>query len=540
MKLGSRDNQTSFATIPDVYTPRSVFDRSHSHKTTMDFDVLVPVYVDEVLPGDTINLKTKHFARLAPQVRPVMDNMYLNWEFFFVPNRLVWDNWEKFMGARTNPADSIDFLIPILQQGSAINNGTIGDYMGLVTEVPIVPEDAPSALPLRAYNLIWNEWYRDQNLQNSVSVPTGNGPDALSTYSLLKRNKKHDYFTSCLPSPQKGAAVTLPLGTSAPVIGIGKITNGSFDLVNQAVRDSRGQTPTYTVASLVRETANNAYAVEGTAATNGFPNIRADLSNATAATINQLRLAFMTQSLLELDMRGGTRYVEILKAHFNVISPDFRLQRPEILSASRVPFQQHPLTQTAATQGSGATLQQLGQLSAFTTSADMSGDVGFSKSFVEHGYVIGLCSATADLTYQQGLNKMWSRKTRYDFFWPKLQELGEQSVLTREIFYANNTTQNNTVFGFQERYAEYKYKPSIITGQFRGTFAQSLDVWHLAEEFGTVPALNSTFIQSNTPIERALIVPDATYPHILMDIWFDIKHVRPMMAYGTPASLGRF
>lgn len=533
MNLGNRDNQVGFATIPDVLTTRSVFDRSHAVKTTMDFDLLVPCIVDEILPGDTVNLTVKSFARLAPQVRPLMDNMYLDFQFFFVPARLVWDNWEKFMGARTNPSDSIDFLIPQITNpgGSGYAVGSIYDQMGIPTGVAGF---TINALPFRAYNLIWNEWYRDQNLQNSVTVPTGNGPDTASTYTLLKRAKKHDYFTSCLPTPQKGASVVMPLGSVAPVIGNGNTTQ-MFNTNDSTKRNVQ----TTNTGAISLTTSPSATGLMRFSPVVGEVGLQADLSSATAATINQLRLAFMTQSLLELDMRGGTRYIEILRAHFNVVSPDFRLQRPEILSAASTRFAQHPLTQTSETTGSGATLEPLGQLAAFSTNANLDGDVGFSKSFVEHGYIIGLVSARADITYQQGLHRMWSRSTRYDFFWPKLQELGEQAVLSKEIFIAN-VTADNDVFGYQERYAEYKYKPSEIRGQFRSTFAQSLDVWHLAEEFATRPLLNSTFIESSTPIERALAVPDPSYPHILLDMWIKMKHVRPMMAYATPATLGRF
>lgn len=528
-QLGSRSNQHSFAQIPSVNMARSKFDRSHAVKDTMDFDYLVPIYVDEVLPGDTINLNVKSFARLATQAVPMLDNMYTDYFFFFVPNRLLWTNWEKFMGALTDPADlGTDYLIPTLTTTAVtgITVGTIYDKMGIPTDIPNLEINA---LPFRAYNLIWNTWFRDQNLQDSVIENMDDGPDAVADYSLLKRAKKHDYFTSCLPWPQKGDAVTLSLGTSAPLARIdsapvSKLYHAGTNTLNSANSNMYAQV---TTGDVIRSSDNQKLSIDNSDA------MEVDLTLATAATINELRQSFMLQSLLELDARGGTRYVEILKAHFNVTSPDFRLQRPEFLSGGSVSIMQHPVTQTSETATT-----PLATLSAFSTAANMGNSIGFSKSFVEHGYVIGLIQARGDITYQQGLHKMWSRSTKHDFFWPKLQELGEQAVLRKEI-YAKGDANDTEVFGYQERYAEYRYAPSQIRGQFRSTYSAPLDVWHLAEEFSSEPQLNATFIQSNTPIERALVVA-GTYPHLLYDAWFDIKHARPMVTYGVPATLGRF
>lgn len=484
MNLGNRNSQHNFATVPDANIQRSKFDRSFSVKDTLKFDELTPIIVDEVLPGDSINLSVNHFTRLATQVVPVMDNMYMDFHFFFVPNRLVWDHWEQFNGAQNSPGDSTDFLVPSLSQsndGFAV--GTIYDHMGIPTQVAKIKDI--NSLPLRAYNLIYNEWFRDQNLQIPVTVPKGDGPDSPLTYAIKKRGKRHDYFTSALPWPQKGPAIDLSLGGMAPVV-----TNNALITVRGPVDSSSVNRGLYGIER-PSEPGYNMLNISGSLFGSTGQNLRfgdttglqADLTGATSVTINELREAFMMQSLFELDARGGTRYVEILRAHFNVTSPDFRLQRPEYLGGGSSRITTHPVAQTSGTEGDSPQAN----LAAFGTASSSGSSIGFTKSFVEHGYIIGLCSARADVTYQQGINRLWTRRTRYDFFWPKLQQLGEQAVLNKEIYVqGENLTPgiDDQVFGYQERYAEYRYKPSEIRGQFRSSYAQSLDMWHMAQEFG--------------------------------------------------------
>ena len=511
----------SFSRVPQADIPRSVFDRSHGFKTTFDAGYLIPIFVDEALPGDTFNMSMSLFARLSTPIVPFMDNLFMDTFFFAVPMRLVWDNWERFNGAQTDPDDSTDYLVPQITS-TAVTGwpiGSMADYFGIPTGVGSL---AHSALPFRAYNLIWNEWFRDQNLQDSVPVFRDDGPDLPSEYSILRRGKRHDYFTSCLPWPQKGPSVPLPLGTEAPVISNAQVPLGVVAGNSAAVRQTN-EASRYALRLNHTSTGDMIWGAE--------TGMKVDLSDATAATINSLREAFQVQRLYERDARGGTRYIEIIKSHFGVTSPDARLQRPEYLGGGSTPVNVNPVTQTSSTD---ATTPQ-GNLAAFGT-ASASGH-GFSKSFTEHCIVIGLAAVRADLNYQQGLNRMWSRRTRFDFYWPALSHLGEQAVLNKEI-YAQGTSADNDVFGYQERFAEYRYKPSLITGQFRSQAAQSLDIWHLAQDFGSLPVLNDEFIQDNPPVDRVSAVPSE--PNFLLDTYFKYRCARPMPVYSVPGLIDHF
>ena len=520
----------SFAMVPKAEIPRSSFDTQYAHKTTFDGGYLVPIYCDEVLPGDMHNVKATMFARLATPLFPVMDNLHLDTFFFFVPNRLVWTNWVKFMGEQTNPGDSISYVIPTITStagGYAV--GSLFDHFGLPTAGQITGSNTVThnALPLRAYNLIYNEWFRDENLQNSVIVRTGDSGDVPADYTLLRRGKRKDYFTGALPWPQKGAAVSLPLGTSAPV-AINSSTYGG--LIN--IKGSDG--------NLYKMQGNGGSGVEvilGAAGGTSNYTLFADLSQATAATINQLRQSFQIQRLLERDARGGTRYTELLRAHFGVTPQDYRLQRPEYIGGGSTYVNVNPIAQTSATSISGGATP-LGNLAAMGTA--LASGHGFTYHAQEHGYIIGLVNVRADLTYQQGLNKMWSRSTRYDFYFPVFAHLGEQAVLNKEI-YVTGTSTDNDVFGYQERWAEYRYKPSQITGLFKSTSAGTIDAWHYAQKFTSLPTLNTTFIQETPPIDRTTAVGSAANgQQFLMDAFFDCKMARPMPMYSVPGLIDHF
>lgn len=576
----SHRKNNRFSQIPNSPIQRSVFDRSHDYKTTLDAGYLIPFFVDEVLPGDTFKLRVNAFVRMNTLIAPFMDNVFMDTFFFFVPTRLVWDNWQRFCGEKKNPGDSTDFLIPSLSGTNKFAPETIFDYMGIPTLVSLDPANTPiNALPFRAYNLIYNEWFRDENLIDSVAVPTGDGPDDTDNYNLLKRAKRHDYFTSALPWPQKGPSVDVGLTGNAPVRGFGDGNNwiyGSGNLPSgftggigsqyngldesktlhvwgnneMFTYDNNGNTMLYNgqgsygnkpIGMQDSSAESNIHPATGIfgkefsfsgALTPSNPDsVYADLSGVSAITINDLRQAFQIQKFYEKWARGGSRYTETLRVMFNVISPDARLQRPEYLGGTHSRVNVVPTAQTSSTD----TVSPQSNLSAFGVLGDSAH--GFNKSFVEHGYVIGLVCLRADITYQQGLNRLWSRRQLFDFYWPTLAHLGEQVVYNKEI-YAQGTADDNGVFGYQERYAEYRYKPSMITGKLRSTDPQSLDVWHLAQKFDSLPKLNRDFIEENPPIRRVIAVQNE--PQFFADFWFDLKTSRPMPVYSVPGLVDHF
>lgn len=524
--------------IPKPDIPRSVIAQEWGHKTTMDAGYLVPIYRQEVYPGDTFNVDATIFARLATPINPVMDNLHMDTHFWFVPWRLVWNNWAKFMGEQANPADSISYTIPIVPtKAGGYDINSLQDYFGL----PTVGQMAGGAtinhstLPLRAYNLIWNNWYRDENLQNSVVVNLDDGPDVYTDYSLLKRGKRPDYFASALPWPQKGTAVSLPLGTVAPVKTSATATVTGAQSALQLLDTTGGALAGNTLGvNAGGGGLLNASGAAHASATNAYPsNLYADLSNATAATINALRNAVAVQTLLEKDARGGTRLTEIIRQQFGVVSPDARLQRPEYLGGGSAPIVINPVAQTSGTSASGTTTP-LGNLGG--VGAGVAKGHGFRQSFTEHGIVIGLMSIRADITYQQGLERFWSRSTRYDFYTPVFANLGEQAILNKEIYVrGDGASGDELVFGYQERWAELRYTPSMITGLFRSTAANTIDNWHLAQKFTALPTLNSTFIQESPPVERIVAVGSAAAgKQFIVDMFFRNRAARPLPLYSVP------
>lgn len=524
--------QHLFSQVPTAQIPRSKFNRSHGLKTTFDSGYLVPIFVDEVLPGDTFTMDCTLFSRVSTLISPIMDNLYLDTFWFFVPERLLFEHFYAMCGEQDNPTDSTDYLFPTVTSPAdkGFEVGSLADYFGLPTGVPNLEVRAE---PFRAYNLIYNEWFRDENLQESLPFTKADS-DKYSDYKLVRRGKRHDYFTSALPWPQKGPGVELPFGGTANIVSDGsmRFTPGSSGSLQPAntfyIQPSSGDTATTPHLALTGNVSSS---------TSWKPliydsGLKADLSSATAVTINQFREAFQIQRWYERAARGGTRYTEIIRSFFGVVSPDARLQRPEYLGGSSNRIDINVIPQTSGTTD----VSPQANLSAFAVGTNGRGN-GFSKSFTEHGWIIGLVNVRADMTYQQGINRMWTRSTKFDMYWPTFAFLGEQAILNKEI-YAQGNEDDDKVFGYQERYAEYRYAPSQVTGKFRSTYAQSLDSWHLAQKFENLPKLNPEFIVDNPPVDRVVAVPSE--PQFLLDAWFNLNCVRPMPVYGVPGLMDHF
>ena len=569
-----------FSDAPAMYMKRTKFDRSHVYKTTFDSGKLIPVFVDEVLPGDTTRMSVNYFARLATPIKPIMDNIYLDWFFFFVPNRLVWEHWQNFCFEQEDPDDSTDYVIPVIMANDNSNNSYIGslwDYFGLPLNTSGTISGI-SALPFRGVYLIWNEWFRDENLQKSVKIQKGDkneivdsarvsdqpswlfksGTSIFPGYPCPPRGKRHDYFTSALPWTQKGPGVSIGLAGTASIVDPSPTTGyllhcnsdqlGAVSAYGGDASSSGGTRRARGTGSITFGRGGNSdWSSVGGFAANSSDTITltaqsantylgndsyVDLDTSSMFTINSLRTAFQMQKFYERLARGGSRYTEVLRSFFGVVSPDARLQRPEFLGSFTKMVNVNPIAQTSATDN----ISPQGNLSAYGVTAAKFH--GFTKSFVEHGYIFGFVCARADLTYQQGINKMWLRSTVYDFYWPTFAHLGEQAIELREI-YAQGSEADTTVFGYQERYAEYRYKPSQITGKFRSSVVNgSLDKWHLSQFFNNAPVLNEEFIIENPPIERIIAVPSE--PEFLLDVGFRYTTVRPMPMFGTPGLVDHF
>lgn len=542
--------QKNFAANPQINIERSAINRSCGYKSAINASYLYPIFCDYALPGDTFTLKPNIFGRIATPIVPIMDNMYLEMFWVAVPYRLIFDNTAGLFGEQEDPEVPEEYLVPQVQTGSGTwELNSIGDYLGLPVEKTYCNS---SALPFRAYNLIYNEWFRPQDIEPKLDVYKDDGPDSSTEYWLVKRAKRHDYFTSCLLWPQKGPDILMPIGGLAPVVGNGNAlpfvdgTDGmhfyyATGTVNPGVVSS-WQTTGSTVAQNNPSNTNKAIglAIPGTLASSGLV-ARLDNTIASTSTVNAWREAFQLQKMLERDARNGTRYTEVIRGHFGIISPDARMQRPEILAMSSKRIAINPVAQTSGTPtyDSENPLTPQGNLAAYGQVFSDSGS--WTKSFTEHTVILGIINIRADLSYQQGLDRLHSHRTRYDHYWPSLAHLGEQEVLNKEIFFqGGQSAEDDEVFGYQERYAEYRYKPSLITGVLRSVGATPLHYWHLAEYFENLPTLNSGFIQDNlnTVLLRAIAVQSE--PQLIIDCYWDYKCIRPMPVYAIPGLIDHF
>lgn len=506
-----------FAQIPTPRLQRSLFKRNFGNKFTFNEGDLIPIHVDEVYAGDTINANMQSFIRLTTPITPVMDTIEFDLHAFFVPSRLVMEDYYKMLGEQVDPDDSTDVLIPQITATTFAENG-IGDYFGLPTQISIPQADMPIALPFRAYNLIWNDWFRDENLQDSLDVKVDTTDDNISSYAIQKRNKKHDYFTSCLPNAQKGDTVNISLAGTAPVTGIGFPT-GNRTTIPSGVVDTNGDS----MAGLNGYKAD--YYAMYMQSTSTKPEIYADLSDVGGITINDLRDALSIQHILERRQRGGTRDVEILSNTYGVSPMDSRLQRPELIGTGRSNLQMNTVAQTSSTDA----VSPLGELSAIGT---INAGMNFTYSATENGFLIVLASARAEVSYQQGMRRMWSKRSYLDILDPMRANIGEQPVLRKEIFMDTDTNNNNTVFGYLPNFDDLRFGNNIITGQFRSNATNSLDVWHFSQDFASAPVLGEEFIKQDAPVDRVLAVTGN--PDFFGDMFMKVNHYRVLPTYGVP------
>ncbi len=591
----SRNTESRFAMNPtNIDMQRSTFNRNHSLKTSFNVGDIIPIFCDEVLPGDTFNVKTSKVVRMQSLITPLMDNMYLDTYFFFVPNRLVWEHWQEFCGENTTSpwVQQTVYQIPqlVAPASTGWTKGTIADYFGIPTNIP---ELSVNALPFRAYALICNEWFRDENLQNPLNIPVGDSTvvgvntgtfvtDVAKGGLPYKACKFHDLFTSCLPGPLKARGdVMIPFAgfandyTLTPMPGQALVYGMNDVPLQMRYLNTQGVQSTYPVylgnnaydgssstwykqlvpmkslgtgnsgtvdTSTVQSTSGIQMNVASKEALNAISDTSNHLSGLYAdisgfgVTINQLRLAFQIQKLYEKDARGGTRYIELLKSHFGVTSPDARLQRPEYLGGNRIPININQVVQQSET----STTPQ-GNTAAYSLTVDSHSD--FMKSFVEHGYIIGVAVARYDHTYQQGLNRMWSRLDRFDFYWPVLANIGEQPILNKEIWCEGPTgtsgsdgySADGEVFGYQEAWADYRYKPSYVTGEMRSNYATSLDSWHLADDYNSLPYLGDSWIvEDSSNVDRVIAVSQRLADQMFGDFYFQCKTTRAMPLYSIP------